>query len=288
MFFHVMQILGVISVSFAAIQSHHDISLRFFVGLVQALVPAVLINIYVVGINQVIDVEIDKVNKPYLPLASGEFSLNTGISLSILCATLSFCLGGLVGSKPLMCALFLAYLIGTCYSLELPLLRWKRWGVSAAISILFVRAIVLQVCIFLHMQSSVFGRIASLNKPVTFLISIMCIFSSIVAVFKDIPDLEGDKVHGINSYAVRLGPRPVFWFCIYVLTAAYVITIFVGLSSKFTWTRICAVFGHCIVVSLLWHYANKVDIKDKSSITDFYMFIWKLLYTEFFLAQFIR
>jgi len=31
------------------------------------------VNIYVVGINQLTDVEIDRINKPYLPLASGAF-----------------------------------------------------------------------------------------------------------------------------------------------------------------------------------------------------------------------
>ena len=32
---------------------------------------AVLINIYVTGLNQVFDVDIDKINKPYLPIAAG-------------------------------------------------------------------------------------------------------------------------------------------------------------------------------------------------------------------------
>jgi homogentisate phytyltransferase/homogentisate geranylgeranyltransferase len=38
-------------------------------------------NVCIVGLNQVYDVAIDKVNKPYLPLASGEFSMRTGIAL---------------------------------------------------------------------------------------------------------------------------------------------------------------------------------------------------------------
>jgi homogentisate phytyltransferase / homogentisate geranylgeranyltransferase len=31
-------------------------------------------NIYIVGLNQLYDIEIDRINKPHLPLASGEFS----------------------------------------------------------------------------------------------------------------------------------------------------------------------------------------------------------------------
>lgn len=47
-------------------------------ALLQALVPALLMNICIVGLNQLYDVEIDRVNKPYLPLASGELSERQG------------------------------------------------------------------------------------------------------------------------------------------------------------------------------------------------------------------
>ena len=50
-------------------------------SLMQALIPALLMNICIVGLNQIFDVPIDRVNKPYLPLASGEFSARTGTSL---------------------------------------------------------------------------------------------------------------------------------------------------------------------------------------------------------------
>ncbi len=35
-------------------------------------------NVYIVGLNQLTDVEIDRINKPHLPLAAGEFSLRQG------------------------------------------------------------------------------------------------------------------------------------------------------------------------------------------------------------------
>ena len=42
--------------------------------LVLTLISCLLANVYIVGLNQYYDVEIDKVNKPYLPLASGDLS----------------------------------------------------------------------------------------------------------------------------------------------------------------------------------------------------------------------
>ncbi|KAG5560972.1 hypothetical protein RHGRI_004107 [Rhododendron griersonianum] len=41
-----------------------------------------MMNLYAVGLNQLTDVEIDKVNKPYLPLASGEISTELGIAIT--------------------------------------------------------------------------------------------------------------------------------------------------------------------------------------------------------------
>lgn len=44
---------------------------RALLGLVALLCG----NGFIVGINQIYDVDIDQVNKPYLPIASGEHSL---------------------------------------------------------------------------------------------------------------------------------------------------------------------------------------------------------------------
>lgn len=73
--------VSIVSVSIMAMQSFTWTSAAV-AGLVQALVPALLMNVAIVGINQLYDVEIDKVNKPYLPLASGELSMQQGGLLS--------------------------------------------------------------------------------------------------------------------------------------------------------------------------------------------------------------
>jgi hypothetical protein len=66
------------------------------VALAWAIFCAVLINIYVTGLNQVFDVEIDKINKPYLPIAAGYLSLP---------AAWGICLGALLlGTVPSMIA----------------------------------------------------------------------------------------------------------------------------------------------------------------------------------------
>lgn len=42
-------------------------------------------NGYIVGINQIFDDDIDKVNKPFLPIASGECLLLCSAAVAVLC-----------------------------------------------------------------------------------------------------------------------------------------------------------------------------------------------------------
>ena len=98
----------------------------------QALVSAVLMNVAIVGINQVYDKKLDRVNKPYLPLASGAFSSDTALSIIAACTTLSLALGALSGSSALLFSLVVSLLLGIVYSVDYPGLRWKRSPVLAA------------------------------------------------------------------------------------------------------------------------------------------------------------
>ncbi|KAH9534078.1 hypothetical protein CY35_18G087600 [Sphagnum magellanicum] len=280
--------LGVTSVSLLAIQSQADLSVTFLIGLLQALIPALCMNVYIVGLNQIYDIEIDKVNKPYLPLASGEYSLATGISIVVTFAAVSLAIGVYVGSRPLMWALTVSLVLGTAYSVDVPFLRWKRSAVAAASCILAVRAIVVQLGFYLHMQASVFGRAAVMTRPLWFITGFMCFFSIVIALAKDIPDVEGDKVFGIHSFSVRLGQKRVFWLCVWLLQAAYTTAVVVGLTSSTLWTKVVMGVGHIALAGILWMRSQNVDLKSRAAIAAWYMFIWKLFYAEYILIPFIR
>ncbi|KAM5553816.1 hypothetical protein ABKV19_025839 [Rosa sericea] len=248
--------LSIISVSLLAVQNLSDFSPLFFTGVLEAVVAALLMNIYIVGLNQLSDIDIDKVNKPYLPLASGEYSVGTGIMIVTSFVIMSFWLGWIVGSWPLFWALFISFVLGTAYSINVPLLRWKRSAVVAAMCILAVRAVIVQLAFFLHMQ--------------------------------DIPDIDGDKIFGIRSFTVRLGQERVFWTCIWLLQMAYGVAILVGATSSFMLSKSITVLGHAILASILWSRAKSVDLTSKAAITTFYMFIWKLFYAEYLLIPLVR
>ncbi|GMJ15592.1 homogentisate phytyltransferase 1, VITAMIN E 2, HOMOGENTISATE PHYTYLTRANSFERASE [Hibiscus trionum] len=280
--------LSIVSVSLLAVEKLSDISSPFYTGVLEAVLAALMMNIYIVGLNQLSDIEIDKVNKPYLPLASGEYSTLTGILIVTSFSIMSFWLGWVVGSWPLFWALFVSFVLGTAYSINLPLLRWKRFALVAAMCILAVRAVIVQLAFYLHIQTHVFSRPAVFSKPLIFATAFMSFFSVVIALFKDIPDIEGDKIFGIKSYTVRLGQERVFWTCISLLQMAYGVSILVGATSSYTWSKAITVLGHSILAAILWIRAKSVDLKSKAAITSCYMFIWKLFYAEYLLIPLIR
>lgn len=280
--------LSILSVSLLAIEKLSDISPLFFTGVLEAVAAALMMNIYIVGLNQLTDIEIDKVNKPYLPLASGEYSISTGVMIVTSFSIMSFWLGWVVGSWPLFWALFISFVLGTAYSINLPLLRWKRFAFVAAVCILAVRAVIVQLAFYLHMQTHVYGRPPVLSRPLIFATAFMSFFSVVIALFKDIPDIEGDKIFGIRSFTVRLGQNRVFWTCISLLEIAYAVAILVGAASSYTWSKYITILGHGILASILWNRAKSVDLKSKASITSCYMFIWKLFYAEYLLIPLVR
>jgi homogentisate phytyltransferase/homogentisate geranylgeranyltransferase len=280
--------LSIVSVSLLAVESSSDVSSLFFTGVLQALVAALFMNVYIVGLNQVFDIEIDKVNKPNLPLASGEYSLSTGVAIVSTFVILSFGVGWLVGSWPLFWALFISFILGTAYSINMPFLRWKRFAVVAALCILAVRAVIVQLAFFLHIKTFVFRRPASFSKPLIFATAFMTFFSVVIALFKDIPDIEGDRIFGIHSFSVRLGQKRVFWICVYLLEIAYTVAIVMGANSSSLWSKLITILGHAGLASILWNRARSLDLANKSAITSFYMFIWKLFYAEYLLIPLVR
>ncbi|CAM0943124.1 unnamed protein product [Alopecurus aequalis] len=280
--------LSIVSVSLLAVESLPDISPSFLTGLLEAVVSALFMNIYIVGLNQLSDIDIDKVNKPTLPLASGEYSRATGVAVVSVFAAMSFGIGLLVGSKPLLCALFVSFLLGTAYSIDLPYLRWKRSAIVAALCIVAVRAVIVQLAFFLHIQTFVFGRSVAFSSTVIFATAFMTFFSVVIALFKDIPDIEGDRIFGIKSFSVRLGQKKVFWICVGLLEMAYGVAMLMGASSSCLLSKSGTVLGHAVHATILWNCARSVDITSKSAITSFYMLIWKLFYAEYLLIPLVR
>ncbi|GJW20782.1 homogentisate phytyltransferase 1, chloroplastic-like protein [Tanacetum coccineum] len=274
-------VLSVASMSLLTVEKLSDFSPLFFMKVLQALVGGMFMQMYVCGFNQICDIELDKVNKPSLPLAAGELSMKTAITISALSAIMSLSIGWIVRSPALFWGFVAWFVVGTAYSANvLPWLRWKRFPFTAAFYMLINRALVVPIGYYLHMQKSIHGGSALLSRPILFAVGMLSAFSISIIFFKDIPDIEGDRMHGIKSLAIKLGEKQVFWICIWILEIAYVVAAFVGATSSITVCKYVTVISHLAMALILWIRAKSVDLKNMEAVQSMYMFLWQEFWTS--------
>nr|W0SKS3.1 RecName: Full=Umbelliferone 6-dimethylallyltransferase, chloroplastic; Flags: Precursor [Petroselinum crispum]BAO31627.1 umbelliferone 6-dimethylallyltransferase [Petroselinum crispum] len=280
-------IIGISSVSLLPLTSVADFSPAYFVGLLQALIPFLCANIYTSAINQLVDVDIDKINKPYLPLVSGEFSMGEGRAIVSALTFTCFAMAIMSHSVPLFVGVLVYFLIGTAYSVEHPLLRWKTKPAMAAFSMAGLMGLTIQPTVFYHIQN-VLGKPMVFSRSVAFATMFFSIFAACLGAIKDIPDVEGDREFGNLTFSVRYGQEKVFSFCLNVLLLAYGSAVVVGASSSSLLCKTVSVIGHTVLASLLVLRAKSTNPKDPESTQSFYMFLFKLLYAEYVLIHFMR
>lgn len=241
-------------------------------------------NVYIVGLNQVEDVAIDRINKPELPIASGEFTKRHAQHLVWITGAVAIALSLLSQNLFLILTIGLSLIIGTAYSL--PPIRLKRFPFWASVCILAVRGAIVNLGLYLYFATQ-FGADVSVPARIWALTVFVLVFSFVIAIFKDIPDLEGDRQFNISTYTLKLGRKKVFAIARWVLTFCYGGLI---LSAPFL-AEINAPFlaiTHSCSIFLFWWLSRRVDldpqpIRKDISYPDFYQFIWKLFFVEYFI-----
>ena len=268
--------LSVLALYLLAVASDRPESWSFLTSsLLPALIACLSGNVYIVGLNQLADVDIDRINKPHLPLASGEFSRSQGWAIVAICGTLAI-LVALFQGPFLLATVGLSLVIGTAYSL--PPLRLKRFPFWASFCILSVRGLIVNLGLFLHFQGG-----WPIPPQVWALTLFILVFSLAIALFKDVPDIEGDRQYNIRTFTLRLGQTAVFNLVRLILTVCYlglVLAAMLGLPSV---NRPFLIASHLAVLATFWLRSLSVDLGDKVAISQFYQFIWKLFFLEYLL-----
>ncbi|KAG2403127.1 Glycinol 4-dimethylallyltransferase [Vigna angularis] len=303
-----------VSASLLVVEKLSDISPLFFIGVLQAMVPLLFMDIYVNGVNQLSDLEIDKINKPYLPLASGQVSFTTGAIIVASSLTLS-------------CSNNIAYLFPPFSLPQASHTAWEECRKNGS-------------SVEMEKTSTTCGnmRLGYLGSHIS-----NYIFRSHagIALFKDVPDIDGDQAYGIQSFAARFGQKRVFWICVCLFEMAFGIALMAGLTSSsllvkivttlpnsssecnchvtslmplfrslLRWTSFFRLappvtllfavpysphpflkenppfqnilnprngLGHAALAWILWYQAKFVDLTSKASMGSFFMLIWKFL-----------
>lgn len=237
-------------------------------------------NVYIVGLNQLTDVAIDQVNKPHLPIASGEFSSRMGQVIVGVTGAIAIAIA-LTQGPFLIITIGTSLLIGTAYSL--PPIRLKRFPVLASLCIFGVRGLIVNLGLFAHYHQRLLPT-ATVTIPATVwaLTAFIVVFTFAIAIFKDIPDAEGDRLYHINTFTLKLGQKAVFNLARWVITLCYggmaiAALALPNLNASFV------IITHLGLLAFFWWRSTRIDWSAKRSIPQFYQFIWVLFFLEYLL-----
>ncbi len=234
-------------------------------------------NIYIVGLNQITDVEIDRVNKPWLPLASGAYSMRTAYWIIGISVLISLLVAAVLG-RYLLLTVLLSLALGTAYSL--PPLRLKRFHFWAAFCIIAVRGVIVNLLLFLHFHHTI-NAASNIPAVVWMLTASIFIYSIAIAWFKDVPDMEGDRRFQIRTLSLQLGARNVLRISNALLGLLFVFNIVVSLTSNLPLNKWLFASVHTLMLLALWIAASRLRLEEPASVRRYYLFIWILFFVEY-------
>jgi homogentisate phytyltransferase/homogentisate geranylgeranyltransferase len=248
--------------------------------LVWVLLAGWCVNVFIVGINQLEDVEIDRINKPELPIAAGELSVPAARWIVALCAVVPVVLAVTQGLVELV-SVGAALVIGAAYSC--PPVRLKRYPAVAALSITVVRTLIVNLGVWLHFAATFGGdtSLAGVPAAVWALTALTLPYSFAIAVLKDVPDIEGDRRFDIATFSVRLGARPVFLAGVGAVLAAQLGMAVAGPLLVDDANGPLLAITHVAAAVLLVGWARRLDLDDRPAFAGFYQRIWRLFFAEY-------
>jgi 4-hydroxybenzoate polyprenyltransferase len=172
-----------------------------FIDVIVGSLTAACLNAASNGLNQIYDLEIDRMNKPDRPLPAGRLTLAEAWWFTLGCYALAILSAATVNTEFLVIVLFTSFLT---YAYSGPPFRTKRFGILANLTIAIPRGCLLKV--------AGWSAVATILEPEPWLIgSIFGLYVLGSATTKDYSDIEGDKAHGCRTLPIRFGIRQSAW-----------------------------------------------------------------------------
>jgi homogentisate phytyltransferase/homogentisate geranylgeranyltransferase len=252
--------------------------------LLMALTIGVCCNIFIVGINQIADVNIDIINKPYLPIPAGALSIQRAKTIAYSSLLLSLSVA-LYISPYLFLIIFLSAAIGWAYSM--PPLYLKQHHFTAALAITFVRGILINVGGFMVFNYIV-NKSTHLPDDVKTLSVFVIAFSVVISWFKDLPDMKGDSMYQIKTLAIIYSPKTVFITGTFLITLAYLLTIFLKYPYVInapapSFQDIVLFYGNIFLLLLFVINSLTINLAEHPSVKKFYKRFWWFFFAEYML-----
>lgn len=272
-------VISIVTLYFIVCENQKTESLTY---LMLALIIGITCNIFIVGINQIADVDIDKINKPYLPIPSCVLSLQQAKAIVIISLIISLSLAVFI-SPYLFGIIACAAAIGWAYSM--PPFRLKRHYITASLAITIVRGVLLNVGGFLVFNYLV-NNSTELPENMKILTAFIIAFSIVISWFKDLQDIEGDSKYKIQTLAIRYSPKTTLIAGNILVNIAYLFTIYLKgvefLNVEIPTFKIkTLLFGHIIIFILFIINAFSIQLNELLSIKKFYMRFWWFFFAEY-------
>jgi homogentisate phytyltransferase/homogentisate geranylgeranyltransferase len=248
-----------------------------------SIILGVCTNLFIVGINQIADVEIDKINKPHLPIPSGLLSFRAAKQLIGVSVVISALLSAFINLY-LFLIILLSIFIGWAYSM--PPFYLKKHHVSAAFAIAFVRAILLNLGGFL-VFNYLENQIIHIPYDIVILTFFVFLFSIVISWFKDLPDMKGDREYNIKTLAIAYSAKTAFKIGNLVVILAYLLAIcfecyFTNLSNLSA-KNFILILGHIVLLFLFVLNSFLIDLNETKSSAKFYKRFWFFFFAEYLL-----
>jgi len=240
------------------------------------LIAALACNVFIVGINQVADVELDKINKPYLPMAAGTLTKKNALQIIYTCLFICLLVSFFVAYF-LFALIGLILLIGVAYSL--PPLQLKQHHLPAALAITLVRGFLVNVGMFLHFQHYMHNnyQLPGYVWCITFFIMA---FSIAIAWFKDLPDTEGDSKFDIKTFPLLYSKRNALWGGTILVSLAYAYVLYWSSTANYPNTNFLIIADIILFILFLINFAS-VKLNDQLSIKKFYLRFWVFFFAAY-------
>ena len=120
-------------------------------------------------------------------------------------------------------------------------------------------------------------------------------FGIVIALMKDVPDADGDRIFDIKSFTVRIGQKRVFRTMKNLLVALF------GVSggALMKWATMSPTLGAttrrgltglgCLLAGYFtYKEAKDVNPEDSGEVYDYYMQLWKLFYLSYLALPLVK
>jgi 4-hydroxybenzoate polyprenyltransferase len=160
---------------------------------------AALLNVASNAVNQIFDVEVDRINKPHRPLPAGALSMREAWVVVVLGYAASVAVAGLIHTSLLWIVAFTALLT---YAYSGPPFRTKRHWAWANVTIATPRGLLLPVAGWVAVAAP---RAQEMPADAWILAAVSGLYVLGAATTKDYADMEGDRAGGCITLPLRFG-----------------------------------------------------------------------------------